>query len=40
MAKSAKLILKDLIEGKLLYCKLPPDYNREKEHEIWQTNHI
>lgn len=24
MAKSAKLILKELVSGKLLYCKLPP----------------
>jgi len=29
-ARGAKIILKDLVAGKLLYCHLPPDYDKEK----------
>jgi len=28
--------LKDLVNGKLLYCALPPDYDKEKDGEIIQ----
>lgn len=26
-AKASKIILKEFVNGKLLYCKLPPNYN-------------
>lgn len=32
MAKSSKYILKDFVNGILLYCKIPPNYSGEK---IW-----
>ncbi|KAL4446500.1 hypothetical protein ABPG74_001241 [Tetrahymena malaccensis] len=38
MAKSSKLILKELVSGKLLYCKLPPTC--EENCGIWQSNQI
>ena len=28
--------MKDLVNGKLLYCALPPDYDKEKDGEIIQ----
>ncbi|EGR27607.1 ribosome biogenesis gtpase, putative [Ichthyophthirius multifiliis] len=37
-AKSAKLILKDVVQGKVLYCKLPPGI--EQNQGIWQSNII
>eukprot|EP01017_Pseudomicrothorax_dubius_P045465 TRINITY_DN7862_c0_g1_i3.p1 TRINITY_DN7862_c0_g1~~TRINITY_DN7862_c0_g1_i3.p1 ORF type:complete len:563 (-),score=157.71 TRINITY_DN7862_c0_g1_i3:104-1792(-) len=36
-AKAAKIILKDYVSGKLLYCHLPPDYDA-KENPVWQFN--
>jgi large subunit GTPase 1 len=29
-AKASKIMLKDFVNGKLLYVKLPPEYNGEK----------
>ena len=31
-------MLKDFTGGKLLYCKLPPDYDPKTEETIWQSN--
>ncbi|CAD8094879.1 unnamed protein product [Paramecium primaurelia] len=36
-AKAAKLMLKDFVNGKLLYVKLPPNYQGEA---LWQSNPI
>jgi len=33
-------MLKDLINGKLLYIKLPSDYDKSKEEKIWNVNKI
>lgn len=37
-AKSAKYILKNFINGILIYCKLPPTYDVEKDGQVWQSN--
>jgi large subunit GTPase 1 len=37
-AKAARIFLKDLVNGKLLFCTLPPDYNKEKDGFIIQYN--
>ena len=35
-ARAARIFLKDLVNGKLLYCALPPDYDKEKYGTIIQ----
>lgn len=37
-AKAARIFLKDLVNGKLLFCSLPPDYNKERDGNIIQYN--
>lgn len=37
-AKAARIFLKDLVNGKLLFCALPPDYNKERDGNIIQYN--
>lgn len=37
-AKSAKILLKDYVSGKLLFCKLPPTYDPTVSGPIWQYN--
>jgi len=37
-AKISKIILKDLVNGKLLLCKLSPEYNEEKDGKIYLSN--
>jgi len=34
--RAARIFLKDLVNGKLLYCSLPPDYDKEKYGTIIQ----
>lgn len=34
--KAARLFLKDLVNGKILYCAIPPDYDKEKQGDIIQ----
>lgn len=34
MAKSAKIVLKDLVKGDLLLCTLRPDFDFEKHGDI------
>jgi hypothetical protein len=36
MSKISKIILKDFVNGKLLFCKLPP--GMELEGKVWQSN--
>ena len=37
-AKVSKIILKDLVNGKLLMCKLSPEYSEEKHGKIYISN--
>jgi large subunit GTPase 1 len=37
-AKVSRIILKDLVNGKLLLCKLSPEYNEEKDGKIYLCN--
>ena len=37
-AKVSRIILKDLVNGKLLFCKLSPEYNQEKDGKIYVSN--
>lgn len=37
-ARGAKIILKDLVQGKLLFANVPPDYDKEKYGKIIQYN--
>lgn len=37
-AKVSRIILKDLVNGKLLLCKLSPEYNEEKDGKIYTSN--
>jgi hypothetical protein len=39
-AKVAKIILKDLVNGKVLCCTLPPEYDHEKYKDIITYNNI
>lgn len=34
MAKASKIMLKDFVNGKLLFCKLPPNFDNS-ERKIW-----
>jgi large subunit GTPase 1 len=34
--RAARVFLKDLVAGKLLYCALPPDYDKERDGDIIQ----
>lgn len=40
MAKSAKQVLKNVIDGTLIYCKLPPTYIEADDGEVWRSNDI
>lgn len=33
-AQAARLVLKDYVNGRLLFCHLRPDYNKEKHGEV------
>ena len=39
-AKTAKKVLKDLVNGKLLMCKLSPDYDPQTQAKINNSNHF
>lgn len=36
--KAARIFLKDVVNGKLLFCQLPPTYDKQKDGEIIQYN--
>lgn len=39
-AKVSKMFLKDLTQGKLLHCELPPEYDKEKYANILTHNEV